>query len=102
MRHRERLAYPPFDDLGEDLERLVIDNRNQTPEETADQVVRSRLRFEGFARDEPEPQGSQRLAVARARESDVAAVEALLDAAAIWQHSRGVDQRRSGQFGEEI
>jgi len=34
--------------------------------------------------------------------SNVATVEALLDAAAVWQQSRGSHQWRPGQFGEEV
>ena len=43
-----------------------------------------------------------RLVVARAEASDAVAVEALLDAAAEWQQSRGISQWKPGQFRHEI
>lgn len=42
------------------------------------------------------------LKVEPAQPADAEAVEALLDAAAVWQQSRGFDQWRPGQFGEEV
>jgi GNAT superfamily N-acetyltransferase len=44
----------------------------------------------------------QRLTVERAQPADASAVEALLDAAAAWLESRGIDQWKPGRFGEEI
>ena len=43
-----------------------------------------------------------KLQVARAKPSEAVAVEALLDAVAEWQQSRGIRQWTSGQFGDEI
>jgi protein-tyrosine phosphatase len=43
-----------------------------------------------------------KLAVTVAKTSDAIALEALLDAAAAWQQSQGIDQWRPGQFPEEI
>jgi ribosomal protein S18 acetylase RimI-like enzyme len=40
--------------------------------------------------------------VRRARPDDATAVEALLDAAAKWQRSRGIEQWTPGQFADEI
>jgi ribosomal protein S18 acetylase RimI-like enzyme len=48
--------------------------------------------------DETKP----RLTVDRAQPSDAAAAEALLDAAAIWQQSRGIRMWTPGWFGDEV
>src|SRR5687767_11718107 len=45
---------------------------------------------------------TSRLTVERAQPTDASATEALLDAAAAWLESRGIDQWKPGQFGEEI
>jgi hypothetical protein len=44
----------------------------------------------------------QRLTIERAQPADASAVEALLDAAAAWLESRGIDQWKLGRFGEEV
>jgi GNAT superfamily N-acetyltransferase len=48
------------------------------------------------------PTSMSELAVERALGSDASAVEALLDAAAEWQESRGIEQWRPGSFHEEV
>jgi predicted GNAT family N-acyltransferase len=45
---------------------------------------------------------TSRLTVERAQPTDASATEALLDAAAAWLESRGIDQWKPGQFAEEI
>ena len=45
---------------------------------------------------------TSRLTVERAQPADVSATEALLDAAAAWLESCGIDQWKPGQFGEEV
>jgi GNAT superfamily N-acetyltransferase len=42
------------------------------------------------------------LTVERAQPADASAAEALLDAAAAWLRSRGIDQWKPGRFGEEV
>jgi hypothetical protein len=43
-----------------------------------------------------------KLTIILAQLSDAVAVEALLDAAAHWQQSRGIRQWTPGQFGEDL
>lgn len=50
----------------------------------------------------PHEISTPRLTVEPAEPTDASAVEALLDGAAAWQRSRGIEQWTPGRFGDEV